>query len=211
MLNNAFYTALRQYIQTSVAESKSIPVERRQRLEGVSEYVSKRITAGKPARLIFICTHNSRRSQMSQLWAQAVTRYLGICGVTAFSGGTEITSFNQRAVKALTRAGFQIGQSTNSENPFYNARMGVDMPPIRMFSKTYRDHSNPQRAFCAILNCSNIDRDCPVIANAEKRIVINYDDPKHYDDTENEKTEYDARCRQISREMCWLFTKALSF
>ena len=187
-----------------------IPAERRQALERVSTYVKDILTKRNTARLTFICTHNSRRSQMAQIWAQTAAQFYGVPGVSAFSGGTEATAVNPRAVAALSRAGFQVERTATGENPVYQVHTGNELPPVRAYSKTYLNPLNPQRGFCAVLTCSSADRDCPVISTADERVLIAYDDPKHYDGTEQETAQYDARCRQICREMCWIFAWTLS-
>ena len=48
----------------------------------------------KPIQLMFVCTHNSRRSHISQQRAQASAAYLNVDNVQTFSGGTEATAFN---------------------------------------------------------------------------------------------------------------------
>ena len=187
-----------------------IPVERRQALERVSTYIEGILTKRNPARLTFICTHNSRRSQMAQIWAHTAARYFGVTGVSTFSGGTESTSFNPRAVAALSRAGFQVDQTTTGKNPVYHVQAGDELDPVCAFSKTFLDPSNPQRGFCAVMTCSSADRDCPVITDADERVLIAYEDPKRYDGTDRETARYDACCRQICREMCWVFAATVS-
>ncbi len=208
--DTAFYPGLEQYLKACAAESTMIPEERRQALKRVSTYVRERLNDGNPARLTFICTHNSRRSQMAQIWAQAAAKFFGVPGVSAFSGGTETTAFNPRAVAALSRAGFQVERTTTGENPVYHVHAGYELDPVRAFSKTYLDHSNPQRGFCAVMTCSSADRDCSVISTADERVLIACEDPKHYDGTDQETAQYDERCRQICREMCWVFAATVS-
>ncbi len=160
--------------------------------------------------MTFICTHNSRRSQMSQAWAQAAAGYCGIPGVSAFSGGTEATAFDPRAVAALERTGLRMERTSSGNNPVYDVYTGEGPPRVRMFSKTYLAPPNPQHAYCAVLTCSSADRACPVITSADERVLLAYEDPKRYDGTDRETAQYDARCRQICREICWLFTSAVS-
>ena len=85
-----------------------IPEERKKILKNLSSFLEKKIGEGKRTELVFICTHNSRRSHMAQLWAQAAAAYYGIPNVIAYSGGTEVTAFNSRAVKTMEELGFRI-------------------------------------------------------------------------------------------------------
>ena len=176
-------------------------------MDRVSAYVTARIRSGEPARLIFICTHNSRRSQMAQIWAQTAARFFGIQGVATYSGGTEATDFDTRVVSAMVRAGFRVERQSMEANPVFLVHAGSEIPPVRAFSKAYQDPSNPQHGFCAVLTCSSADRECPVIPSAVRRVLVPYEDPKSADGTDREAEVYDERCREICREMVWLFAR----
>lgn len=204
----AIYPDLDRYLKARLAESSQIPSDRGQTLDCVSAYVAARVRNGEPARLTFICTHNSRRSQMAQIWAQTAARFIGVPKVAAFSGGTEVTAFDPRAVSALVRAGFRAEQHSKEANPVYLVHGGSEIPPVRAFSKAYHDPSNPQHVFCAVLTCSTADRDCPVIPSADRRVLVPYEDPKTADGTDREAEVYDERCREICREMVWMFARA---
>lgn len=91
--------------------------------------------AGEKAELIFICTHNSRRSHIAQVWAQTAATYYNVPNVVAYSGGTEATAFNPRAVKAMEEAGFKITKTTEGTNPVYEVRFSDDATFIKAFSK----------------------------------------------------------------------------
>lgn len=188
-------------------ESEEIPAERKPGLLELAEYMGDRIKTGKPVRLVFICTHNSRRSHMSQVWAAALGTWLELPGVEAWSGGTEATAFNPRAVAALRRAGFRI-EGSGEKNPLYEVRYAPGTPPALVWSKRYDDPANPQSHFCAIMTCSGADAACPVVAGAEERIAITFEDPKKADNTPEEALLYDERCRQIARELLFAFRMA---
>lgn len=210
--DTAFHPGLNRYLKARLAESGLIPEDRRKVLDQVASYVAERVGSGEPARLTFICTRNSRRSQMAQIWAQAAAQFFGVPGVSAFSGGTEVTAFDPRAVSAMVRAGFRIERSSNDDNednPVYLVHAGNELPPVRAFSKAYLDSSNPGHGFCAVLTCSSADRDCPVITSADERVLIPYEDPKSYDGTDQETARYDATSREICREMGWLFARVV--
>ena len=155
----------------------------------------------------FICTHNSRRSHIAQLWAQAAAYYYGVSGVACFSGGTEATAFNPRAVKAMQEAGFEITKSAPSENPEYQTRYSAEAPALKIFSKKYDDPFNPRKGFAAVMTCSHADENCPVVSGASKRISITYDDPKDFDNTPQEEMKYRERVHQIGREMLYAFSQ----
>lgn len=76
-----------------------------------------------PTELTFICTHNSRRSHMGQIWAQAAAWHFGLNDVRTFSGVTEATAFNPRAVRALRELGVAIDVSQEADNPVYTVQL----------------------------------------------------------------------------------------
>ena len=144
---------------------------------------------------------------MGQLWAVAAAAHFGIDGVRTYSGGTEATAFNPRAVAAMRRAGFVI-ESPGGDNPRYRVTFDEDGPVMECFSKAYDDPVNPATGFAAIMTCSDADEACPVIHGASLRAPIRYEDPKAADETPDEALAYDARCLQIATEMLYLFTRA---
>jgi arsenate reductase len=158
--------------------------------------------------IVFICTHNSRRSQLCQIWAATAATYYGVLHVEAYSGGTEVTAFNGRAVAALRRAGFAIDDPKTTPNPRYRVSWHVDGPELECFSKVYHDASNPKSDFCAVMTCSQADKLCPIVQGASKRISLPYNDPKAFDGTPQETANYDERCRQIAREILFAFSEA---
>lgn len=182
-----------------------IPGERKKLLNQFAEYISNKLKDGKEVNLTFICTHNSRRSHISQIWAQTAAEYYGIPNIKCYSGGTEATAFNPRAVKAMQKAGFKIEKKDDSDNPAYLVHYSDDKKPVECFSKVYSDEYNPQKDFAAIMTCSDADENCPVVFGAEARFPIRYEDPKEYDGTELEEEKYDERVEQIGREMVYTF------
>ncbi len=205
--NTAFYPALDRYFKARLAESCLIPPDRRKTLESISAYIAERVGNGESARLTFICTHNARRSQMAQIWAQTAARFFGVPRVSAFSGGTEVSAFAPPAVSAIVRAGFWIDRHSQADNPVYVVHAGNEIPPIRAFSKTFLDPANRGDGYCAVMTCSSADRDCPVISGADKRVLLPYEDPGSSDGTDTEPDVYDERCREICRELSWLFAR----
>jgi len=198
---------LQQYIAARCHEFEQISSDRKALLEQLSNFVSKETAAGEEVRLIFICTHNSRRSHISQLWAHAAAKHFDIPRVTTFSGGTEATAFNPRAVAALQRAGFGIEKNAPQDNPIYSVRLHSQGEALECFSKRYDSPPNPTKNFCAVMVCSQADTSCPIVDGAKKRIPIPYDDPKISDGREDEVKVYDERCAQIARELLYVFSK----
>ena len=130
--------------------------------------------------------------------------------VEAYSGGTQVTSFNSRAVAALNRAGFTIAEPQAIQNPRYRVRSGAHGPTLDCFSKVYSDSPNPKANFCAVMTCAVADQQCPIVQGASMRISLAFDDPKDFDGTPQEAQKYDERCRQIARELLYLFSEVQS-
>jgi len=198
---------LEAYVAHRLDEFDQVDEDRKTFLGKISAYVVAKAKDGQPARLVFFCTHNSRRSHMARLLAQAAAHQFSIPGVEAFSGGTEATAFNPRAVAALRRAGFTIEFFTDGKNPVYEVWYEAEMEPMQAFSKVYDEPPNPTEDFAAIMTCDAADAACPVITGADGRFSIPYDDPKNFDGTEQEADKYDERCRQIAREMLYVFSQ----
>lgn len=184
----------------------SIPLERKELLKLLIDYVQDKKNEGVVPRLNFICTHNSRRSQLSQIWAKTAANHFGV-DVETFSGGVEVTAFNERAVAAIQRAGFKVTKKANGSNPIYFVSNQATGDPITAFSKVYDDPANPHTGFAAVMTCSDADENCPFIPGAEARLTIRYEDPKAFDNTPEEAARYDERSRQIATEMCYVFSE----
>lgn len=199
--------ALREYAGSFLANFDDVPENRKKELDRVAEFISNRLASNGTAKLTFICTHNSRRSHMGQIWAQTAAYFYGVEGIQTYSGGTEATAFNPNAVKAMKAAGFDIKSDGKAENPVYNVGYANNRAPMQAYSKRYDDESNPQEDFCAIMTCSDADENCPFIPGAALRIPITYEDPKAYDNTSVEEKAYAERCFQIGTEMFYLFNK----
>ncbi len=184
-----------------------ISAKRKEILFPLIEYIKSKIKQGKKVNLHFICTHNSRRSQFAQIWAQTAAHYYGV-QANCYSGGVEVTAFNERAVEAIKRSGFRI-ISKGEVNPVYFVFFSDHEEPITTFSKIYNDSINNMDEFAAIMTCSHADENCPVIPGAEIRISIVYSDPKEFDNSLMETEKYDERSIQIASEMFYVFSKII--
>lgn len=195
------------YLKQRTAEFNRIVDQRKRDLTGISEYIGRCLSTSAQARLTFICTHNSRRSQLSQIWALVAAKYYGIGGIATFSGGTEVTAFNPRAVASLQRSGLRISVDDPSQrNPHYSVFFSPKSKPQICFSKTYSQPPNPMSDYCAIMTCSDADIACPLVTGCELRVSLPYEDPKVADDTQLETQIYDQRSAQICREMLYLMS-----
>ncbi len=198
---------LQPLVKQLESEFEKIPEARKQLLLELTKFVQMKVDSHKKVYLNFICTHNSRRSHVAQIWAQAAAAYVGVEGVECFSGGTEATAFNPRAVKAMREAGFEIKEVKAGDNPVYEVNYSAHAAPITSFSKTYDDPFNHNQDFAAIMTCSHADENCPLVLGASARIAITYDDPKEFDGTLQEEAKYKERVHQIGREILFAFSK----
>lgn len=196
-----------------ISEIQQVQVaqERQKELQPIIDYIEKSLLKHQVVNLNFICTHNSRRSQFSQVWAKVAANHFEI-PLNSFSGGVEITACNERTIASLKRFGFQVELKVNAEgvkNPIYSITYpnNKNFTPIECFSKLFDDKVNPTENFAAIMTCSHADENCPFIAGAEERIPMRFNDPKAYDDTELEAVKYDERSIEIASELFYVFGK----
>ncbi|MBC6365346.1 protein-tyrosine-phosphatase [Algoriphagus sp. AK58] len=202
-MKKSFFPALQKTIEA--LPIASIPAERMPVIESMVAYILDKIKNGEELRLNFICTHNSRRSQFSQIWAQTAADYYGI-EAFCYSGGVEVTAFNERAVSAIRRDGFKVVQKGEG-NPVYFVFHGEESDPIITFSKVYDDAINAQKGFAAVMTCDHADENCPFIPGAEVRIPLRFEDPKAFDGTDLEEKMYSERSHQIGAELFLIFQK----
>lgn len=203
---NLFYPQLQAYFVKVLRESSETDPSRIIILDKLVDLLKEKYLSDSEIMLTFICTHNSRRSHFGQIWAQVAASYFKIPKFASYSGGTEATAFNPRAVAAIKRAGLKVSD-TNGTNPKYEISYGDHFPKMICFSKTFDHKVNPDQNFMAIMTCSEADENCPLIVGAETRIPLLYDDPKSADNTAEEISRYDERCLQIASELFYVFGK----
>ncbi|CAM4098848.1 low molecular weight phosphatase family protein [Gillisia limnaea] len=185
----------------------SISEERKKILQPLVEYIQEKAETKQLVSLNFICTHNSRRSHLSQIWAQAMAAHYNIQNVFCYWGGTEATELFLKAAQTLEEQGFEITKLSEGKNPVYSIKFGENAHPVVGFSKTYENAFNPVSGFAAIMTCSQADAGCPFIAGAEKRIPITYEDPKAFDGTAEQNQKYLERSTQIATELKYVFSQ----
>jgi arsenate reductase len=185
----------------------SIPEEHLALLNILVGYIQEKVIKKEEIRLNFICTHNSRRSHLSQVWAQTMAHHFQINQVYCYSGGTEATALYPMVAETLEQMGLQITKLSENKNPIYSIKFSENESPIIGFSKTYDDAFNPKSNFVAIMTCSQADLGCPFIAGAEKRVPITYEDPKLSDNTPEQVEVYKNRSLQIATEMHYVFSQ----
>lgn len=191
----------------SSISSNSISKERIEVLNPLVDYIQNKVEENEEIRLNFICTHNSRRSHLCQIWAQTMAFHFKIKNVFCYSGGTEATAMFPKVAETLTNQGFEIQMLSEGQNPVYAVKFNENQHPIICFSKTYFDDFNPKSNFGAIMTCNNADEGCPMVFGAEARFPIKYDDPKAFDGTDLMNEKYAERSLQIASEMYFVFSQ----
>ena len=187
-------------------EPSTIPQERREILANLAAFLQTKVDKKEIIHLNFICTHNSRRSQLCQVWAQVAAYCFGVENLQTFSGGTEATAFHPNAVQAVACSGLDIAKEDKADNPVYIIQYALGADPLRCFSKVYDDPSNAV-PFVAVMTCSDAETNCPFIPDAEARFPVKYEDPKKSDGTPLQEAVYAERSRQIATEMMYLFSQ----
>ena len=182
--------------------------ERKKTLQPLIEFISQKQTEGEDVRLNFICTHNSRRSHLAQVWAQAMAYHFRLNNVCCYSGGTEATALYPQVAETLREQGFEIDKLSETHNPVYAVKFSGNEHPVIGFSKKHDHHFNPTTGFCAVMTCSSADQDCPFIPGAEKRIAVPFEDPKIFDGTNQMDNKYAEKSIEIGREMWFVFKEA---
>lgn len=196
---------IRVYIEA--LDTTNLSEERKTVLQPLIDYINSKKKEEKPIQLNFICTHNSRRSHLAQIWTQTMAEYFRIKNITCYSGGTEATAVYPMVVETLENTGFEISKEGDSKNPVYSIKYALEKTPMIAFSKKYDDQANPAASFAAIMTCSQADEGCPFVVGSEKRISVMYEDPKISDGTPQQQEVYAARSEQIAIEMKFVFSQ----
>lgn len=131
-------------------------------------------------RVLFLCTHNSARSQM----AEGLLRHLAGDRFEVMSAGTEATSVRPEAIKAMAERGVDIsGQG----------------------SKTLERYLGEPFDYVVTV-CDDANEACPVFPGAERRLHWSLQDPSRAEGSEEEHLEVFRKVRdeiqaRISEEL----------
>ena len=199
------FTEIEKVISTLNIDT--ITDERKEILQPLIDFIQLKATSSQEIRINFICTHNSRRSHLSQVWSQTMAHYFDIKNVFCYSGGTEATALFPMAAETLRNSGFQIKTISKNENPVYSIKYADNEHPVIGFSKKLDDDFNPKSEFAAIMTCDSANEACPFVPGAEKRIPITFEDPKAFDNTPQQAEKYKERSLQIATELFFVFSQ----
>ena len=181
----------------AINASLQIQEIRKNQLIALSELIIEQLDKNGFADINFICTHNSRRSQLAEYCLSHFLNNFGVKNIYTYSGGTEATALNERIIQSLKRANIDINSFGDVTNPRHQIA-GLDKI---FYSKKYDDPFNPKDGFIAVMVCNDADENCPVVSGATKRFSLQYIDPKLSDDSPDETDVYDAKLIEIASEM----------
>ena len=205
MKKNSLFSDIELFIKS--LHPSTIAEERKATLQPLIDFIQVKVTHQEAISLNFICTHNSRRSHLSQVWAQTMAAFFEIENVFCYSGGTKATALFPMAAKTLQNSGFQIQTLSEGKNPVYAIKYAENAHPIMGFSKRLDDDFNPKTGFAAIMTCNSANEACPLVLGAEKRIPITFEDPKAFDNTPQQAQKYHERSVQIATEILYVFSQ----
>ncbi|WP_236973983.1 arsenate-mycothiol transferase ArsC [Membranihabitans maritimus] len=203
-MKNTLFPGVKEIIQS--LDTTAITDERKATLDVFVRHIQNKLKDQNLVRLNFICTHNSRRSHLSQVWAQTLAHYYGIANILCYSGGTEETALFPRVSETLTALGFQIQTLSEGKNPVYSIKYAENAYPVIGFSKTFDHPFNPKSGFAAVMTCSHADENCPFIPGADVRIPLTFEDPKAFDNSPLQAEKYMERSLQIATELKYIFS-----
>jgi arsenate reductase len=191
-------------------DESSISAERKELLLKLVDIISKVLRSKSVCKLNFICTHNSRRSHLAQVWSHTLANYYNL-NIESYSGGTEATAVYNMVIRTLKTQGFEIGELDRESNSLYFLKFGMNTQPLLLFSKKYEHSFNPKSDFIAVMTCSDADENCPIVSGALQRFPLTFEDPKKYDNTEISEQKYLERSQQIATELHFVFKRISKF
>lgn len=157
-------------------------IECRERREGAHQATAARVTVGSRARVLFLCTHNSVRSQM----AEAMLRQLGGDLVEVYSAGSEVRAIHPLAIETMAVRGIDLGgQRSKSVEEFIGQRFDY-----------------------VITVCDRMREVCPVFPGKPEQIHWSIPDPASVD-AALQREAFAAVAQQLSVRLDF-FVKALT-
>ena len=194
---NKVHDGIKEYILE--LKENSISKKRLKNLEKIINEINRYTIDKNYPKIIFICTHNSRRSQLAEIWAHTFN-FVFEKNIKVFSAGTVKDKFSSRLVSVLKEIGFKVKKKSNK----FIFNFSENHNSIPMNSKLI-DEIYLKDNFITIMTCSNADKNCPVIPNALSRILLSYEDPKKFDFTNQETKKYKETSHKIALEFYYIF------
>jgi arsenate reductase len=198
---SSIYPTLKRTMAENLHPRKSIADDRLKTLDALYLALHPAVRQKTQHQLLFVCTHNSRRSHLCQVWAQTWAFAAGLHDLRCFSGGTEVTEVNRFVLEALVHDGFKIASTGNVHAVYFSD----NAPPVMCFSKRIDAAENPNANFVAVMTCHEADAACPTVHGATHRLALPYRDPKVADHTTHPVLTYLERSHEIARELYHVF------
>ena len=139
-------------------------------------------TPEEPARVLFVCTHNSARSQM----AEGMVRAWGGDRFEALSAGTKASAVRSEAIAVMREIGIDISAHT---------------------SKTILPFLGEEFAW-VITVCDQAKESCPVIPGAAQQTHWSIDDPSEVEGSDEVRLDAFRTARDTLRDRVHMFLRA---
>lgn len=198
------FLPIKQLIEKMKADESNLSETRKNALAHLADTLVEKKT-GDDLQLMFICTHNSRRSIFAQVWASVLADHYQL-PIKAFSGGTEATAVHENTLKCLEDLGFEIASGNDRQNEKVQIKYGKHQQ-ISCYSKVFDHPENPQQDFIALMLCDHAAEHCPFIPNASARLNFTFPDPKKYDGTVFKSDKYKEICLDIAIQLDQIFQR----
>ena len=202
-MNMILFSTIHNYCDKTVNSFNLISNDRKKILDDISSKINGHVQNDKELNLLFVCTHNSRRSQFAQVWAHLAINYFGLLNLNSFSCGSEQTMIHENTITALESFGFRVQNEKNNKINFYFSENSY----VECFSKTFLHNSLPDNQIISLMTCDDADKNCPLITGSLSRISLPYSDPKIYDDSSECILEYQKTSNHIAQEIFYIFSK----
>jgi ArsR family transcriptional regulator, arsenate/arsenite/antimonite-responsive transcriptional repressor / arsenate reductase (thioredoxin) len=139
-------------------------------------------TIEEPLRILFLCTHNSARSQM----AEGLARHLGNGRVEAFSAGTEATFIKPEAIEAMRQRGIDI---SGQESELLTTYLDEDFDYV-------------------ITVCDAARESCPFFPGGKRQIHWSFADPSDVEDPTQRQAAFNRTARELGNRIQFLIMLA---
>jgi protein-tyrosine-phosphatase len=133
-----------------------------------------------PVRVLFLCTHNSARSQM----AEALLRHFGGDRILAFSAGSQPAEVHPDAVRAMAALGIDISQQQSKH--------------LDIFADQSFDY--------IITVCDRVREVCPIFPTDPERIHWSFADPAAVEDDAARERAFQQTAQQLLTRIRHLIT-----
>tara|TARA_Y100001949_G_C15986510_1_gene330879 strand:+ start:2001 stop:2567 length:567 start_codon:yes stop_codon:yes gene_type:complete len=165
--------------------------KRKKRLDNIASVINENLN--KTRSIVFLCTHNSRRSQICEVWgkvfAEIYRKKININSAGAFK-----TVVHSQVYESIVKCGLVVD---NKKEIFF------DKKKFKLNSKTI--DSLTMKNFIAVMTCSNAEKSCPNDPRSIRNIKMFFNDPRIYDETDKMSREYLNTTIYIAEELNYIF------